>query len=52
MLVLIVEDDALIAMHLAMLVVELGHEVCGTAASAAGAITQAATHNPDVVSEF
>ena len=49
MRVLIVEDDAIIAMHLAMLVAELGHEVCATAASAAGAIALAALHNPDVV---
>ena len=44
MRVLIVEDDAIIAMHLAMLVAELGHEVCATAASAAGAIALAALH--------
>jgi len=49
MQVLIVEDDALIAMHLAMLVTELGHGICGTAASAAGALALAARHNPDVV---
>ena len=49
MRVLIVEDDAIIAMHLAMLVAELGHEVCATAASAAGAIALASAHNPDVV---
>jgi two-component system, response regulator PdtaR len=49
MRVLIVEDEALIAMHLAMLVAELGHDVCAIAASAAAAITQAAAHDPDVV---
>lgn len=49
MRVLIVEDDAIIAMHLALLVVELGHEVCATAVSAAGAIALATAHNPDVV---
>jgi CheY-like chemotaxis protein len=49
MRVLIVEDDAIIAMHLALLVAELGHEVCATAVSAAAAITQASTHHPDVV---
>jgi two-component system, response regulator PdtaR len=49
MRVLIVEDDAIIAMHLATLVVELGHEVCATAMSAAGAIALATAHNPDVV---
>jgi two-component system, response regulator PdtaR len=49
MRVLIVDDDAIIAMHLAMLVAELGHEVCATAASAARAIALAAAHDPDVV---
>ena len=49
MRVLIVEDESIIAMHLAMLVAELGHEVCGTAASADGAIELAAVNNPDVV---
>ena len=49
MRVLIVEDDAIIAMHLAMLVAELGHEVCATAATAAAAIALAAVHKPDVV---
>jgi CheY-like chemotaxis protein len=49
MRVLIVEDDAIIAMHLTLLVTELGHEVCATAVSAAAAIAQAAAHSPDVV---
>jgi two-component system, response regulator PdtaR len=49
MRVLIVEDEAIIALHLAILVAELGHEVCATAASAAGAIALAALHNPHVV---
>ena len=49
MRVLIVEDEALIGMHLAMLVAELGHDVCAIVASAGAAITQAAAHNPDVV---
>ena len=49
MRVLIVEDEAIIAMHLAILVAELGHEVCATAASAAGAIALATLHNPHVV---
>src|SRR5262249_31199813 len=49
MRVLIVEDEAIVAMHLEMLVVELGHDICGTAASAAGAIAEAAIHCPDVV---
>jgi two-component system, response regulator PdtaR len=49
MRVLIVEDDAIIAMHLTLLVTELGHEVCATAVSAVAAIAQAAAHSPDVV---
>ena len=49
MRVLIVEDEAIIALHLAILVAELGHEVCATAASAAGAIALATLHNPHVV---
>lgn len=32
-----------------MLVTELDHGICGTAASAAGALALAARHNPDVV---
>ena len=36
-------------MDLAMLVADLGHNVCAIAASAAGAITQASAHDPDVV---
>jgi len=49
MRVLIVEDEPIIALHLALLVTELGYEVCATAASAAGALALAAIHNPDVV---
>jgi DNA-binding NarL/FixJ family response regulator len=49
MRVLIVEDEAIIALHLAILVAELGHEVCATAASASGAIALATLHNPHVV---
>jgi CheY-like chemotaxis protein len=49
MRVLIVEDDAIIAMHLAMLVAELGHEVCATAGSTGQAIERADALRPDVV---
>ena len=49
MRVLIVEDDAIIAMHLAMLVAELGHEVCATAVSTDQAIERADALRPDVV---
>jgi DNA-binding NarL/FixJ family response regulator len=48
MRVLIVENDAIIAMYLAMLVADFGHAVCGTADSASGAIEQAADHSPDL----
>jgi DNA-binding NarL/FixJ family response regulator len=49
MRVLIVEDEPIVAMHLALLVAELGHDVCATAATAASAIALAAAHRPDVV---
>jgi two-component system, response regulator PdtaR len=49
MRVLIVEDDAIVALHLAMRLTELGHETCGTGASAATAIAQAAKYEPDIV---
>lgn len=48
MKVLIVEDEALIAMHLELLVESFGHRVCAIAASAAEAIAHAAAHCPDV----
>jgi len=48
MRILIVEDDPIIAMHLAMLVAGFGHEVCATARTASQAIAQAAQHSPDV----
>ena len=48
MRVLIVEDEVLIAMHLAMLVQELGHEVCASATSAGEALAEAAACLPDV----
>jgi|SRR5262252_105501 len=49
MRVLIAEDEAIIAMYLAMLLADFGHTVCGTADSAFGAIEQAAVHRPDLV---
>ena len=49
MRVLIVEDEAIIAMHLAMLVADFGHTICGTANSASAAIEQAANLRPDLV---
>ena len=49
MRVLIAEDDAIIAMHLAMLVAQLGHEVCATVAFATDAVARAVALRPDVV---
>jgi DNA-binding NarL/FixJ family response regulator len=49
MRILIVEDDAIIAMYLAMLIADFGHTVCGSADSASGAIDQAADSRPDLV---
>jgi two-component system, response regulator PdtaR len=46
---LIVEDDVIIAMHLAMLVADFGHEVCSTATTSTEAIAQAIALTPDVV---
>jgi two-component system, response regulator PdtaR len=48
MKVLIVEDEALIAMHLELLVEDFGHQVCAIAVSTAEAIAEAAAHLPDV----
>jgi|SRR5690348_8683841 two-component system, response regulator PdtaR len=49
MRVLIVEDDAIVAMHLAMLVAQLGNEVCAVVSSATEAVARAAALSPDVV---
>jgi CheY-like chemotaxis protein len=49
MKVLVVEDEALIALYLETLVVGFGHEVCAVAASASEALASAALHAPDVV---
>ena len=48
MIVLIVEDEVLIAMHLELLVTGFGHEVCAIALSSAEAIAHAAAHRPNV----
>jgi two-component system, response regulator PdtaR len=47
--ILIVEDDALIALDLKRLLVELGHTVCGIASEEDGALSKAADHKPDLV---
>lgn len=47
--ILIVEDDALIAMALELELAGLGYEVCGVAASAEVAFGMARQEHPDVV---
>jgi CheY-like chemotaxis protein len=47
--VLLVEDDKLIGVLLAELLVALGHHVCATAETEAGAVAAAAQHDPDLI---
>ena len=47
--VLVIEDDALIAMLLAELLAGMGHEVCATAASEAEAVIAATCYAPDLM---
>jgi CheY-like chemotaxis protein len=47
--VLVVEDDALIAMLLGELLAGMGHDVCGTAATEAEAVTAATRYHPDLM---
>jgi CheY-like chemotaxis protein len=47
--VLIAEDDAMIGLLLAELVAGMGHEVCATATTEAGAVTAAARYRPDLM---
>jgi len=47
--VLVIEDDALIAMLLAELLAGMGHEVCATAASEAEAVIAATCYLPDLM---
>jgi two-component system, response regulator PdtaR len=47
--VLVVEDDALIAMLLSELLASMGHDVCATAASEAEAVIAAARYAPDLM---
>ena len=47
--VLVVEDEAMIAMLLAEVLTELGHTVCATEATEAGAVAAAARHQPDLM---
>ncbi|MBX6375828.1 MAG: response regulator [Acetobacteraceae bacterium] len=48
MRILVVEDEALLAMHLEDLLVSLGHESCGAAATGAAALELAARERPDL----
>jgi two-component system, response regulator PdtaR len=47
--ILVVEDDALIAMVLEQLLAEMGHEVCDTAATQTDAVAAASRHRPDLM---
>jgi two-component system, response regulator PdtaR len=47
--VLVVEDDALIAMLLSEMLGELGHDVCATVATEADAVAAARHHEPDLM---
>jgi two-component system, response regulator PdtaR len=47
--VLVVEDEAMIAMLLVEVLTELGHTVCATEATEAGAVAAAARHQPDLM---
>jgi CheY-like chemotaxis protein len=47
--VLIVEDEAMIAMLFAEVLRELGHEICATETTEAGAVASAARHHPDLM---
>src|SRR3954462_9634135 len=47
--VLVVEDDALIAMLLTELLAGMGHDVCATAATEAEAVIAATRYRPDLM---
>ena len=47
--VLVIEDDALIAMLLSELLAGMGHDVCATAATEAEAVSAAACYKPDLM---
>jgi two-component system, response regulator PdtaR len=47
--VLIIEDDALIAMLLAELLAGMGHDVCASAATEAEAVIAATRYGPDLM---
>lgn len=47
--VLVVEDDALIAMLLSEMLEDMGHSVCATESSEAGAVAAALRYKPDLM---
>lgn len=47
--VLVVDDEFIIASSLCLQIEEMGYEVCGTAATAREAVELAQSHRPDVV---
>lgn len=47
--ILVVEDDAVMGMLLAELLVNMGHAVCGLAKTEAAAVATAARHRPDLM---
>jgi DNA-binding NarL/FixJ family response regulator len=47
--ILIVEDEALVALGVASLLEDMGHEVCGIAASVDEALALSRAHAPDLV---
>jgi CheY-like chemotaxis protein len=47
--ILVVEDDELLGMLLAELLVEMGHKVCAIAVDESAAIDAAAAHRPDLM---
>jgi two-component system, response regulator PdtaR len=49
MKILIVEDEAIIALHLEMLLTEFGHEVCAIASTATEAMEHAEVYRPDIL---
>lgn len=47
--ILVVEDEALVALGVSSLMEDMGHEVCGIAVSVAEALDLSRTHRPDLV---
>ena len=47
--ILLIEDDAMISLALAETLAALGHAVCATEATEAGAVAAAAQHRPDLL---